>query len=255
MAGSLDDFEENVITKPKAKSEVEPKKDSNKKGNNNRSIYFGSSNDCDVLLGCFMDEFFWRMMEVTVLVAIEGGKMSVERTQGADALSSMVPRTIGEPLLPFVRFDTHYQNANGDISGIDLKMELGYSLLGIHLRHTKFREPSPSDELDLSYFHALYRMSLGNHVGFNVGYGRAILKGNYKTSGSSITFPLLFHWSKRLGIEGSYTASNINDNWLTDTEISLLVTETFGSLSLGYRSIRGSSNKIQGPFIGGAVHW
>lgn len=260
IAGTLDDFEKDVITTPETKSKSNPssssKKSSNKRHEKHRSIYSSSYSNCDVFLGCFMDELFWRMMEITVLVAIEGGKMSVERTQGVDdTLSSMAPRTIGEPLLPFIRFDAHYQNAKGDVSGIDLKLELGYSLLGINLRRARFRELSPSDELDLSYIHGLYRMSLGNHVGLNVGYGRATLKGEQKSSGSSVTFPLLFHWSERLGIEGSYTASKINRNWLKDTEISLVVTERFASLSFGYRSIRGPFKNLQGPFMGLSVHW
>ncbi len=260
MAGSLDDFEKDVITPPENKSESNSssssKKSRNEKHDKHRSIYSSSYNDCDVFLGCFMDELFWRMMEIAVLVAVEGGKMSVERTQGIDdPLSSMAPRTMGEPLLSFVRFDTHYQNVNGHARGVDLKLELGYSLLGINFRRTRFRESSPSDEMNLSYIHGLYRMSLGNHVGFNIGYGRATLKGDHKNSGSSFTFPLLFHWSERLGVEGSYTASNINNNWLTDAEISFIVTERLGSLSLGYRSIRGPSEKIQGPFMGFSMHW
>ncbi len=292
VAGILDDFEKNVLTKPKAKSKSKPKpkpkKESNKKHSgvlgdfeknvttrpknkpkpkkDNRethhrhhSIYSSSYNNCGVFQDCFMDEFFWRAMGVMVLMPVEWGKMSAARTHGTEPFPpSIVPRVIGEPLLPYVRFDTYYQNANGDVRGVDLKMEFGYSLVALNLRRTRFRESfplKPSNELDLSYIHGLFRMSLGNRVGVNIGYGRAILKGNSKTSGGSVTLPLLFHWSERFGVEGSYTASRINGNRIKDAEISLLVKESLASLSLGYRSVRVSSSKIQGPFIGFSMRW
>ncbi len=245
-AGSLDEFEEDV-TAPKSKE----------KGSNRNDSHPRSSDDCGSLSSCIADDMFTGaingLIEMTALVIVAGGKYSLERVTGTNA--EIPPRQAGEPLIPHIRLDSHYQNVNGDISAIDLKLELGYGPVGLNLRHTRFRESSPADELTLKYIHALYRMSFGEQVGFNMGFGRATLEGNKINSGSSFTFPLLIHWSENLGVEASYTVSYINGNSLTDKDIALIVTHSPAALALGYRSISGPTSAIQGPFAGLSVRW
>ncbi len=255
FAGVLDEFEKDTTVAEKRDENETDTEELSSASSNDSARLSGFNSECDAVFGCFMDELIWGAMQVAVLTIVEGGKMSLERIRGGEPLSSIVKRDAGEPLLPFIRLDSHYQNAESDIAAVDVKAELGYSLIGVGLRQTRFSEPASSDELDLRYVHLLYRMSLGNHIGFNIGYGRATLEGDKKNSGGSITFPLLYHWSPRLGLEGVYTASDINGNLLTDAELALVMTIKPVSLLLGYRTVRSPSQDIKGFFSGLAVHW
>ncbi len=247
FAAGLEEFESDVTT-PSARNAGHS---SSSGYNRSRSI------NCDTSSGCVGDELanslFSGLVEIAGVLIVEGGRMSLTRIGDNPPLDDLQPRLAGEPLLPFIRLDSHYQNASDGVSAVDLKLELGYALAGLGLRRTRFWEPGT--QLSLDYLHALYRMSLGSNVGFNIGLGRAVLKGRQEHSGSSITFPLLIHWSDSVGLEGSYTSSHINGNSLTDKEVALLVSLHPASLSLGYRAISGPGSTIHGPFAGFSIRW
>lgn len=249
FGGSLDEFEENATTpKPQKKSSNDASRHHEHK----------SSNDCGSLSGCIADDVVEGtvngLIEIAALMIVEGGKHSLNRLSPPPA-SDITPRMTGDPLIPYARFDTHYLNANNGIRAVDLKLELGYGPAAVEIRRTRFSESYPADELKLAYIHALYRMSLGDKVGFNMGFGRATLEGDNINSGSSFTFPLLIHWSKNLGIETRYTASVINGNSLIDKDIALVLTHSATALTLGYRSVSTPGSTIRGPFAGLSVRW
>ena len=239
QAGTLDDFE----------SAKNPEKQSSTSSESN-STY--EDDDDDSSLGDFFVELFFRAAWYTSLY---GGQTSSERIALNPQMDGIQKRKHGEPLIPQYRFDSHYQQANSDITSKDFRFEYGQGPFGVQLRNTLMHESDENDDLRLSQIHALYRMSFGNHVGINMGIGVSQLVGNNRSTTLSFAFPIYFHPNKHFGFEIKTGMHFFDNAGILDLDYAALFRHKYFSLSMGYRELIKSGVDIAGPYAGIALHY
>ncbi len=253
--GKLDEFEDDLAEpagKRAEQTEPEPAHDGG------GALYHADAEGghCDASLGeCLAFDAFGALLEITGLVIVEGGRQSYLRIAPGGPAPALAPRQPGEPLTSFVRLDGHYQWADSGVSAVDLRLEGGYGFIAGQVRRTRYREEGTADELEVRYAHLLYRMRFGEAVGVNFGLGRAWVEGSGTLDGSSVTVPVLFHFSPGFGVEASYTSSHVNGHRLLDREVALLLNRDPAAITLGYRSVETPSSSLHGPFAGFSVRW
>jgi hypothetical protein len=187
-----------------------------------------------------------------------GGRYSWDRIN-PDGLSSQrderIVRRQGEALIPFLRLDTMYQEVEADVAAWDYLMIVGYGSLGFQVRSTVYEEKEPADKLRFAEYHALYRMSLGNHIEVDLGAGAMVLKGVQENSGFSVTVPVLIHPSDHYGFEFRPVWSSINENDIQDFDVAFLFGWRYASVKAGYRWVRSPHQSLDGPEMGVSLRW
>lgn len=163
---------------------------------------------------------------------------------------SLALRELGDPVIPYVRLDAAYQDVSSDIEAEDFYGQLGYGPLGVDLRYTQFSEEQPKDTLDLLWVHALARMSYYKHLEIDIGAGMVQMKGNDRTEGFSFTMAALFYPVDWLGMELRPTFAELNDNTLTDVDLSLHLRYSVGAVKFGYRWLKSENLELKGPYAG-----
>jgi hypothetical protein len=163
---------------------------------------------------------------------------------------SLALRELGDPVIPYFRVDTAYQDVSSDIEAKDFYGQLGYGALGVDLRYTEFTEEQPKDTLDLLWVHALARMSYYKHLEIDMGVGMVQMKGNDRTEGFSFTMAALFYPMDWWGVELRPTFAELNDNTLTDLDLSLHLRYSVGGVKFGYRWLKSENLELKGPYAG-----
>jgi hypothetical protein len=240
-AGTLRDFEKDA-TKPK-QSENKEKKSSTDSADK-------QDTESDALTQLLV------LGMLTGLTA--GGQHSWARVNegyATELTGRVKPRQAGEALIPFVRLDVGYQWLKNDITAVDVRGEVGHSLVGLQVRHTRYEEKVSKDNLNITEAHGLYRMSLGNYVELDFGIGTMILAGAEIHNGFSMTTPILVHPTDWLGLEVRPVWATIADNELLDVEAAVLLGWRYASLKAGYRWFRSENQKLDGPEVGVALRW
>ena len=166
-----------------------------------------------------------------------------------------IVRKHGEALVPFLRLDTMYQEVETDVTARDYLIIVGYGAVGFQVRSTVYEEKEPPDKLRLAEYHALYRMSLGNHVEIDLGAGAMVLKGIQENSGFSVTVPVLIHPSDHYGFEFRPVWSSINENDIQDFDVAVLFGWRYVSVKAGYRWVRSPHQSLDGPEMGVSLRW
>jgi hypothetical protein len=201
----------------------------------------------DRCFSSFWGEFFAEVFEATLGC---GGACSWDRVTRRDAAGAgIVPRTLGDPLIPFARADVACQRIESDIDAVDVRAEVGYGPMGMHLDSTRYWERSPSDDLDITRVMGLYRMSFGSHVEIDLGLGVLSLKGDRTTSRSLFSVPFLFHPCEWWGIE-------FRPAWadrVSDRDVAVLLTRRHVSLKVGYRWVDSPRESLDGPYAGVSI--
>lgn len=247
FAGKLDEFEEKATEKKKKPDQEAESKESKSKDR--------ASED----KGCLeaIADLYFELLADAFLTC---GKLSWRRIQkdfdsDLPLYEGMRYRKPGESLIPFVRFDYGYQNVESDIDASDYRVEFGYGPLGFQVRKTFYVEDDPNDKLDVTQFHALYRMSLGNRVELDLGLGVFELEGNEKNSGFSFTAPVLFHPNEIIGIELRPAWTVINGNSIAEYDIALLCGWRYIAFRTGYKSLDAPGASLNGPYIGVSLRY
>ncbi len=202
-------------------------------------------------------DFFMEMLDYIFYFTCEGAKMSYARVGGATDIdpAKIEIRQTGEPTLPFYEIDYKYMRVNSDIIANDVGFELGNGPLGFECHSTFFSETNPKDNLTLTQYHVLLRISPNHSQEYGIGVGTLYLSGNGQHSGFSVIFPIKFYLNRSFGIQFKPTYSWINDNLINDNELSLVLTRKFVSIKLGYRSVDTNGKSLNGPYLGFAWHY
>lgn len=187
------------------------------------------------------------LVEGLRLVAMGGGICSWKRIcRSSDSEWSVQARRPGEPLLPFARIDLAGQAVESDITAFDLRVEEGYGPFAAHLNWTRFTEATPADNLDVVRILALYRMSIGSHMGIDAGCGAISLDGDQHTTRFALTLPVLVHPLENWGIEFRPTWADR----ITDYDAAIMLTWEYFSLKAGYRWLHTPNESLDGPYMG-----
>jgi len=248
QSGALDDFESDATKKRSSDS-------SSNTAHRTSSSKSDKDDDCDSITGCLLGAIFEGTFRFVLYVAAEGGRLSTDRMQPYPRREGVIPRNKGDILLPLFRFDTHIQSASKGVIGKDLRAEFGNGPFAFQIRRSLYQESNPSDEMTLTQWHALYRMSLGNSINLNLGLGHSQLKGNAENSAVSFTFPLYVQASKRFSWEIKPSLSNFNGSGVWDFDMAGLLTEKNYSLMLGIRRLSSLAQSISGPYLGFSFHY
>ncbi|MDH3346746.1 MAG: hypothetical protein OEM02_01410 [Desulfobulbaceae bacterium] len=175
---------------------------------------------------------------------------SVERVSTSLEDSDIALRRDGEPLLPYAAFDFTYQVVEQDVHANGYRFELGYGPVALQYRHTAYREDEPSDELDFRQVNALLRMSFGDVLECDLGFGVLTMDGEDSYSGFLWSFPILFHPIDYLGFELRPSWAIINDNTINEFDASLLVGQRYVFVRVGYRWVKTGDVTLEGGYLG-----
>ena len=159
-------------------------------------------------------------------------------------------RRVGDPGLPYVSLTLSYQNVASDVEGLDAYLEGGFGPIGGRFRSTKFREESPDAELDLTWFHGVWRMSYTDH--FEVGFGVGVMHIDGLESNNGGSFMMAFNIdpSTTFGFYYRPTWGWINDNTVSDHDLGIRLGVPYVSLRLGYRWTSAGSTTLEGTTVG-----
>jgi hypothetical protein len=182
-----------------------------------------------------------------------GGVASWARVASDDDCYDLdcIPREMGEPLIPFARFDFSYQDVESDVDANDYRFEGGLGPVGFQFNQTHYKEELSEDSLDLIRLHGLYRMSFGTMVEVDLGLGALTIDGNDRDTRFSLTLPVRIYPYDWLGVE-------VRPAWadgVTDWDVALLLSAPYASLKAGYRWVSSPSESLNGPYVGLAVHF
>lgn len=242
FAGKLDDFEKKASSPKTSKT----------------SSSQSSSSSCRGVVYCLFEDFFlevfFDMGHLLTYELLRAGHASSMRFSGQVGDTHLLPRRMGEALIPKFRIDSHYQALGEDVDAIDFRFELGSGPVGIDLRQTGFRESSTFDSLRITEFFIQYRMSFGNHTGMNMGFGTLKMSGNEDNHGFAFSMPLYWH-EKHVGLEFRPVFSSINGNSIEDYDFRFMLKQKISSIQLGYRSLHAPDETLEGPYIGLSFHW
>jgi len=226
-------------------------------------IYFSNSDNCCSNNSCsfgdaFLGEVFGELFGAIFFYGLfAGGQDSVARINSENNLD-VVPRDLGEPLIPFMRFDTHYQWVDTDIYALDFRFEGGWGPFGFGFRRTKYNEKVKNynkDELYTSQLEFLYRMSSSPHFEFDIGIGALYVNGDKDTSGTSVSLPVLIYPIKNIGIEFRPTWTSINGNSVRDYDGCLVFRTSYVSIKGGYRTVNVENESLNGPYVGVSIYF
>jgi len=238
--GKLDKFERDATKDRSERRHDDPRPDYD---HWDSPSYFGShhSSSSNVLSGVFD------------ALLIQPGLRSMARTTNDTSRLAdwnLDPRRPGDPFIPLIRVDAAYKDIESDIEALDYRLQLGYGPLAFELNGTRFEEESPSDRLDLYRLYGLYRMSYGEVVEIDLGFGGMILDGEDRDSGMSFTIPFLVRATDWLLVEFRPMWSDINGTRIDEYEAGVLLNWKFTSLKAGYRWLESPHESLNGPFLG-----
>ena len=188
-----------------------------------------------------------------------GGMLSLERIEPKGRLDpegdTIRPRKTGEALIPFFRFDFAYQDVEYDVSAWDYRFEGGYGPISAQFRWTSYDEKDPVDNLEVSEYHLMYRMSFSSQMEVDIGIGGMTVRGENENHGFSIAIPVLYHPSDYFGFEFRPVWSSVNETDIQDFDFSVLIGWRYVSFKAGYRWVRSPNVSLDGPQIGAAIRW
>jgi hypothetical protein len=232
--GKLDAFESDARSRDVRRSE-------------NREHHGSSRKHEDPFGDCLSDACAGVLSDCFEIALLYGGACSWERAAHAEPSDSeIVPRELGEPLIPFARVDLAYQNVASDVDAADVRAEGGFGPVGIQGRFTRYWEQTPETILDLGAVFGAYRMSFGAHVEADLGLGVLTMNGEDTTARFSVALPVLVHPGKHWGVE-------FRPAWasgVSDYDFALLLSCPYTSVKLGYRWLASQHESLDGPYVG-----
>ena len=205
---------------------------------------------------CIGDPLLWDLgAELAFYGLAYGGMGSWTRMDSlaADDLDfpGLEPREWGEGLIPAARADGDYQWLEGDIHAARFDLEAGFGPFAGRYARTRFEDDRYDEELTLTRFHALYRMSFGGGVEVDLGLGRLILEGEGRDERFSYTVPVRLHLLPGCGVE-------FRPEWsenISEYSLGLLAGWKFVSLTAGYRWLHSPDETLDGPYAGLSLHF
>jgi hypothetical protein len=238
VAGTLDAFE-NAATTPPA---PEQHKDHDAKHH--------EDGDGHILDGCVGEP----LSTLCFITVGYGGVASWVRInpETTDSDIAVMPREVGEALIPFLRTDVAYERVESNLHAWDYRVEAGYGPLGVEFGQTRFTEEAPQDTMDFYRIHGLYRMSFGSFFEVDAGLGALTIAGNNRETQFSCALPVRVNLMNWAGLE-------FRPAWtkgVDDYDASLLLGWRYVSLKAGYRWVSAARGAhLDGPHAGLAVRF
>jgi len=184
-----------------------------------------------------------------LLYVIDGGIQSFARVADPVACRKMhlSQRSLGEPTLPFLRFESSYRLADASIQVVDLRSEVGIGPLGMQYNISQYTDHSNGEKLSISEEFGLYRMTACTGCEFDLGGGCLTLDGVGHTSQPAGVASLLIHPKHaHIGLELRVATSE----GIKDYDLGFLYTSHYSSLKFGYRAVVSPHDALKGPYIG-----
>jgi len=196
---------------------------------------------------CLTDALGGLVTDAVEFTLLAGGVGSWERvTAVGPADDGLAPRQLGEPLIPFARLDTSYQDIRSGGDAFDLRAEGGFGPAALQFDFTRYREHAPADRLDLTRLVAAYRMSFGSSIEADLGAGALWLDGEQTSSRFLFACAVLVHPVAWWGVE-------LRPAWadgVSDYDVAALLTWRYTSLKAGYRWVASPHESLAGPYAG-----
>jgi hypothetical protein len=230
-AGKLDSFEDSV----RMPSQEPP-----------HSQHCAHDDLGDACIDALFTDLFGDVLAGAGATIAAGGIASVERLGPGIGTMGLSVRRNGEPLIPYLAIEPAWQMLRSDVEAWDLQIEFGWGPFAVLGRCTRFREETPDDTMYLSRASVLYRMSAGDFMEVDFGFGTMFLNGEAELHRFSFSMPVRLHPGGPVGIEFRPAWS---DN-LADYDVSLYVTVGNVSLKGGYRWLNAPGDSLNGPCVG-----
>lgn len=255
-AGALDDFEKDA-TKPNKKSSKRKSDSKPTNNNNNNHSSDGIPDPFEVIEafdGLGKGTFFLIKVCSSSWMRLNYD-MDSSYKKDVINLFALHPREAGETLIPYFRFDYHYQILESNIYASDYRVVAGYGPLAFMARNTYLREKSPPDKLKIEQAYGVLRMSFTKYVEVGLGFGDYTLAGNNKNSGGSTIIPIAIRFNKNVTLEFLPAWADINDNRINDYDLGILLGSDYWSAKIGYRRIETPNDYLQGPYLGVSFYY
>ncbi|MDH4319077.1 MAG: hypothetical protein OEV64_11845 [Desulfobulbaceae bacterium] len=189
-------------------------------------------------------------MSGMVIIGGYGTVNSMQRVTATNGVEEVVPRLLGEPLLPFGALDYTRQFIDDDLRADSYRLEIGYGPFALEYRHTVYREDEPVAELDFKKVNALLRMSFGDAVECDIGLGVLSMEGEKEYTGFSWSVPVVFHPTQYFGFEIRPSWAIIKDNTISDFDAALVLGQRYLFLRAGYRWVKTGDVALDGGYLG-----
>jgi len=165
---------------------------------------------------------------------------------------------LGGLTLPYMRVDYNWQYINSNLNAQDVRLELGYKVIGFLGRYTQYSQSDPNDEMTIDQYYLTLRYGVSdpdiNLDGLEVvlGIGMARLKGNSDESALSITVPIKYYPKKWIGFEFRPAWYSFYEKMISDYDISTSVGSRFLHFRAGYRWqwVQHEGPSLKGPYLG-----
>jgi len=241
QASSLGDFEKSATT------DRDEFSDSSSSGSSERCA--GPQED-DSLSCSLLRSIFSIVADVTKAAVVIGISESHARAKGiTESERGLVPRLEGEPLIPMARLDLAYQHIDADLSSLDGRIELGKGPWALQSRMTSFYDRSADERMNFAQFHAVMRLSFGNHFSLNPGVGLVNLSGQDSHWGGSLALPMYWHFHPNVGLE-LINAYGVGDVAVDDKDYGVLISYKNTSVKLGLRRLISPAVTLSGYYVG-----
>lgn len=247
LAGKLDNFEKEAVSKSSSNQNSSSSKKSSRSSNSSNNSSSSSSSDglSDPMVALFLSAVVFL------------GDKSYERInfdESGNEDTTILPRYAGETLIPFARFDISYQMPERDIYAYDLQTEFGYGQYGINLERSFFYEDIPDqaqDKMKITQIGFLYRMSLSSQLEIDFAVGSYEIAGNSTNSYGYIGFPIKIKFDENFSLEYKTTWADA----IKDHELAVYAGWDFAKFKLGYRFLSVGSADLSSPFLGVSFHY
>jgi hypothetical protein len=198
----------------------------------------------------FVGEFGSSLIAGLVLAPADASWARISGDADHLAELDLEARELGDPLVPFVRLDFAYQEVQSDVEALDYRAQVGYGPFALELNQTRYEETDPSSRLDFYRLWGLYRLSYSERIEVDLGAGGLILDGNDRSSGLSLTMPVLVRPYDWLLVEFRPIWSTIHGSDIDEYEAGLLFNWESLALKVGYRWTHSPNMSLDGPFFG-----
>jgi hypothetical protein len=244
VAGDLASFE---------KAATRQGDDGNRKRGASQQDGARSSDSCDRSFSCqLVGALVEPVFKLAFLPFALMGSSSLERQSGekADKPGGLRKREKHDRDIPNLALDFNYQRAEGDIDGVESRVEIGWAPVGLQVKNIHYRQDDPAAALDFTHVHALWRGSFA--VGqINLGLGKLMLDGQDYHSGSSSLVQISAFPTRHLAVDVSGIFSDINDNDIAEYDGSVAFGNGRGhALRAGYKVQKTSGETLHGPYLG-----
>ncbi|WP_028974098.1 hypothetical protein [Spirochaeta cellobiosiphila] len=231
FSGDLDDFERDINKQNPPSS---PQKDN--------SGTDGCWDGCAE--GCF------HIMGIIVFAGVDYSMMRSGMKSSHEDLS-VIPRKVGEPLLPLIQVSTLGQYLGTDKVEMRNQVELGIGPVAFRYRGQNIFE-GYDDTLFTHQFLGILRVSLGNKIEWGLGSGLQLFYGNRERTGLVLTMPIKIGLTDHLFLDMTPNMISQNNTSSALYEGEALLSYHRGSLALrgGWGWFGNSNAMLTGPVLG-----